>query len=247
MDKITSGIIDKLSLIGFFNVILSGGIILYGSSPLINEYAPGLLYVRLGVEEDFEKVVVIILLCFVIGSILQGFQRLLFKNVKSKIVTKCLSDMVQADDEVLKKGVLSNKYQREGVMKMAEKLFEDKNLGPFDPKDASMAGYFFNYCENSNSIKGYSGRASRSSEAANFYEQLAVAFYALAIIGVLATVFGTSNVLLYSIGFFALGSVLTGMAYNSRMNWAKAVLSTYEVVTDIENARRRMIRKTMVK
>ena len=41
MDKITAGIVDKLSIIGFFNVIVSGGVFLYGISPVLNRYVPG--------------------------------------------------------------------------------------------------------------------------------------------------------------------------------------------------------------
>ena len=36
MDKLAAGIVDKLSIVGFFNVIISGSVLLYGctESPL---------------------------------------------------------------------------------------------------------------------------------------------------------------------------------------------------------------------
>lgn len=244
MDKITSGIIDKLSLLGFFNVMLSGAILLYGISPILNKYAPGLFYIKLGVEKDFEKIVVICIICFVLGYLLQTVQAVVFKGMRSHIVAKCLVDMGVTDDNVplnivplnsapLKsKSVLANQYHRKGLTKMAEKLFAEKELGDFDPNNKEMCKYFFDYCVTSNSIRGYSSKASQSSEAANVFEQLAVTFYILTILGIVMLILGRPNVLLYSVAYMALGSVFTGRAYQARLNWAKAVLSTYEVATD---------------
>ena len=44
MDKLAAGIVDKLSTVGFFNVIISGSVLLYGISPILDRYAPDIFY-----------------------------------------------------------------------------------------------------------------------------------------------------------------------------------------------------------
>ena len=58
MDKLAAGIIDKLSIVGFFNVIISGSVLLYGISPILDRYAPDIFYLKLGLEKDIEKAIV---------------------------------------------------------------------------------------------------------------------------------------------------------------------------------------------
>ena len=232
MDKLTSGIIDKLSIIGFFNVFLSGAVLLYGVSPILDKYAPGIFYLHLGLERDFEKGIVVCLLCFLFGCALQSIQEFLFKGLKAAVTNRCLSRSGKFGRNIPVKGVLSNNYHREGTIKLAEKLFSDKNMGEFDPEDKTMCSYFIDYCEYSNSIKGHNYLYSRLSESATFYEQLAVAFYALAVIGILVIVFTGSHVFMYCIGYFIAGFLFTAKAYQCRLNWARSVLSTFEVASD---------------
>ena len=232
MDKITSGIIDKLSIVGFFNVILSGCLLLYGISPVLDKYVPGFFYLQLGLEKDFEKVIVILLLCFILGCAVQSIQELLFKGLKAVVANRCLSRFGKFGRKIPVKGVQSNQYHREGTIRLAEKLFSEKNLGEFDPENKEMCRYFIDYCEYSNSIKGYSAQSSRLSESATFYEQLAVAFYLLTMTGILVIIFTRTNAALYSIVYLIMGSLFAAKAYQCRLNWARAVLSTYEVISD---------------
>ena len=74
MDKIAAGIIDKLSIVGFFNVIISGAVILHGLSPVMDRYAPQLFYAKLGLDNDLEKGIIICLMCYILGCALQGIQ-----------------------------------------------------------------------------------------------------------------------------------------------------------------------------
>ena len=67
MDKLAAGIVDKLNIIGFFNVILSGGVFLYGLSPILGKYAPQLFYAALGLSKDIEIAVVLGVACYIIG------------------------------------------------------------------------------------------------------------------------------------------------------------------------------------
>ena len=99
-----------------------------------------------------------------------------------------------------------------------------------------MCRYFFDYCEYSNSIKGYSARADRLNESAAFYEQLAVAFFTLVVAGLLFWLFARTNVLMYCIGYLVMGAIFTGRAYHCRLNWARTVLATYEVAADQDSA-----------
>ena len=235
MDKITSGIIDKLGIIGFFNVFLSGAVVLYGISPILKAYTPGIFYLQLGLERDLEKAIVVCLLCFLFGLALQSMQELLFKGIKSIVANKCLgSEDLDKEGNPVKKGVLVSKYRQEVVIKLAKKLFEEKGLEEFDPEDKAMCSYFVDYCEYSNSVKGFSSKSSSYNESASFYEQLAVAFYTLVVIGIITMIFSHTNVLLYCLGYLIMGGLFTRKAYQCRLNWARAVLSTYEAVYDHE-------------
>ena len=84
MDKLAAGIIDKLSIIGFFNVIISGGVLLYGFSPILGRYVPGIFYMQLGLQKDLEKGIIICLVCYIFGSALQSIQVLFFKGLKDR-------------------------------------------------------------------------------------------------------------------------------------------------------------------
>ena len=234
MDKVAANIVDKLRIIDFFNVIVSGGVVLYGISPILNKYAPSFFYVNLGLENNVEKAIVICLVCYIFGNALQSIQVLFFKGLKSIVVNRCLSE-VSADkgkEAQQKSSVLANEYKRADVLAKAVKLFTDKNLGAFDPQDPAMCQYFFDHCELSNSINGYGGRAERLNELATFYEQLAVAFYTLTVFALFYMLFVHTNAFLDCLGYLLMGAIFMGRAYQSRLNWARTVLTTYGVVTD---------------
>lgn len=231
MDKIASGIVDKLNIIGFFNVILSGGVLLYGISPVLNQYVPGMFYLKFGLDQDLEKALVICLVCYILGSALQSLQELLFNGLKKHISRKCLA-VADPDDQSARGEILANQYKRKELIRLAAKLFADKGLGEFDPEDKEMSGYFIDYCEYSNSIKGCGGKAGRLNESASFFEQLAVAFFTLVVVGILILIFAHTNEWAYCIGYLVMGGVFTGRAYQCRLKWAKTVLSTYEVLHD---------------
>ena len=97
-----------------------------------------------------------------------------------------------------------------------------------------MCSYFIDYCEYSNSVKGYGSKASRYSEAATFFEQLSCAFYILTLIGIFIVLFVHHSDWHYLIAYTVLGGIFTSRAYQCRLNWAKTVLSTYESVADKE-------------
>ena len=207
--------------------------LLYGISPILDRYVPGIFYLQLGLEKDLEKGIVMCLLCFILGCALQSVQEFLFEGLSSHVKNRCLAIAEKTSDGTQAKGILSNEYRREGLIKLADKLFSDKGLGEFDPNNKKMCSYFIDYCDYSNSVKGFSSKSSRLSESATFYEQIAVAFYALTVIGILISIFSHTNVLLYCLGYLAMGSIFTGKAYQCRLNWAKTVLSTYEAVNDL--------------
>lgn len=232
MGKIAEGIIDKLSIIGFFNVIISGGVFLYGISPILDRYAPGLFYAKLGLEKDLEKAIVACLLCYIFGSVLKCLQLLFFGGMKTGVVNRCMNGMRKAKNGMQEDIISSNKYQRQDIFALASKLFEDRNLGKFNPKDKEMCQYFFEYCKLSNSINGFGNRAFQLSESAAFYQQVAIAFFSLVLIGILLSVFTNNNALPYCIGYLALGVVFLSRAYHCLMNWAGTVLATYEVLAD---------------
>lgn len=234
MDKIASGIIDKLSIVGFFNVIISGAVILYGISPILDQYAPQIFFVRLGLNSDIERGIIICLLCYIIGCALQGMQETLFKGLKKHVVTNCLVSSEKTSEGVQARSVLGNTYKEQGVIKLAAQLFSIKNLGEFDPGNKEMCSYFVDYCEYSNSIKGYGSKASRQNESATFYEMLALAFYTLVVIGILIIVFVHTSEWPYCIFYLIMGFIFTGRAYQHRVNWLKAVLSTFEAAADKE-------------
>ena len=216
MDKLAAGIIDKLSIIGFFNVIISGGVLLYGFSPILGRYVPGIFYMQLGLQKDLEKGIIICLVCYIFGSALQSIQVLFFKGLKASVVNKCLSGVSKKKKEVQGNGILENKYKREGTVELADKLFADKKMGEFNPEDRA--------------------RADRLNESAAFYEQLAVAFFTLVVAGLLFWLFARTNVLMYCIGYLVMGAIFTGRAYHCRLNWARTVLATYEVAADQDSA-----------
>ena len=176
MDKLAAGIIDKLSIVGFFNVIISGSVLLYGISPILDRYAPDIFYLKLGLEKDIEKAIVACLMCYLFGCALQSIQEFSFKWLKSNIASRCLATIGNEEKEPQEKPIISNAHRRVEVTELAEKLFKKKNQGTFDPNNKEMCSYFIDYCEYSNSVKGYGSKASRYSESATFFEQLAVAF-----------------------------------------------------------------------
>ena len=232
MDKIAEGIVDKLSIIGFFNVILSGGVLLYGISPILNRYAPELFYLKLGLENDIEKAIVLFLACYILGNALQSLQEFLFKGLKASVVNRCLAGPDKTEKNVPGKNVLANKYKREVNVKLAAKLFSEKELGEFDPNNKEMCSYFVDYCDYSNSFKGFGSKAGRLSESATFFEQLAVVFYVLALLGIIVILCTHNGEWPYCVGYLAMGGIFTGRAYQCRLNWVRMVLSTYEAVSD---------------
>lgn len=233
MDKLAAGIVDKLNIIGFFNVILSGGVFLYGLSPILGKYAPQLFYAALGLSKDIEIAVVLGVACYIIGCALQSIQELLFKGLKASIANRCLVSADMAANGVQKKNVLSNTYRREELIELATRLFSKKELGAFDPNDKEMCSYFLDYCDYSNSIRGFDGKADRLNESAAFFEQLAIAFYMLAVVGLFIVVFAKTGEWIYCIGYLIMGCIFTNRSYRYRLNWARTVLSTYEAVNDL--------------
>lgn len=234
MDKIATGIIDKLSIVGFFNVILSGAVLLYGLSPVLNQHTPEAFYTKLGLETDLEKGIILCLICYIIGCALQSLQEYLFKGLKASVVKNCLVNTEKTAEGTQGKSVLGNRCKEEGIIKLASDLFSEKKLGKFDPENKEMCSYFVDYCEYSNSIKEYGSKAGKLSESATFYQQLTAAFYVLAVIGILLSVFTHKSGWIYCIGYLLLGSIFLGRAYQSRLDWLKAVLATYEAVADKE-------------
>ena len=234
MDKLAAGIIDKLSIVGFFNVIISGSVLLYGISPILDRYAPDIFYLKLGLEKDIEKAIVACLMCYLFGCALQSIQEFSFKWLKSNIASRCLATIDNEEKQPQEKPIISNAHRRMEITELAEKLFKKKNLGTFDPNNKEMCSYFIDYCEYSNSVKGYGSKASRYSESATFFEQLAVAFFTLTVIGIFIVLFVHPGELQYLIGYTVLGLIFTGRAYQCRLNWAKTVLSTYEAIADKE-------------
>lgn len=234
MDKLAAGIVDKLSIVGFFNVIISGSVLLYGISPILDRYAPDIFYLKLGLEKDIEKAIVACLMCYLFGCALQSIQEFSFKWLKSNIASRCLATIDNEEKQPQEKPIISNAQRRIEVTKLADKLFKKKNQGTFDPNNKEMCSYFIDYCEYSNSVKGYGSKASRYSESATFFEQLAVAFFTLTVIGIFIVLFVHPGELQYLIGYTVLGGIFTGRAYQCRLNWAKTVLSTYEAVADKE-------------
>lgn len=234
MDKIATGIVDKLNIIGFFNVILSGGVLLYGISSLLDLYTPNIFFAKLGLENDIEKGIIICVACYIIGNALQCLQEYLFKALKRSVMNGCLADVEKTEGPAPGITVLTNSYRRKGIIKLASDLFKQKGLGEFDPNDPDMCNYFFDYCDYSNSIKGNGSKASRLSESATFYEQLAVAFYMLVLVGVLILIFAHTGEWPYCIGYLVLGAIFTARAYKYRKDWGKTVLATYEATVDKE-------------
>ena len=234
MDKIDESIFDKLSITGFFNIIISGAVLLYGFSPILGLYVPGIFYSQLGLQKDLEKAIIICLVCYIFGSALQCLQVLFFKGLKAAVVNKSLSAPEGEEDGKKDNGILANKYKRKGAIELAQKLFKEKDLGEFDPEDTEMSRYFFDYCEYSNMIKGYSTRADRLSESAAFYEQLAVAFFTLTLAGLVVMLILDTNVWGFCFWYLLMGAIFTGRAYHCRLNWAKAVFATYEAAADLE-------------
>ena len=143
-------------------------------------------------------------------------------------------DKLAAGKEPQEKPIISNAHRRIEVTELADKLFKKKNQGDFDPNNKEMCSYFIDYCEYSNSVKGYGSKASRYSEAATFFEQLSCAFYILTLIGIFIVLFVHHGDWHYLIAYTVLGGIFTGRAYQCRLNWAKTVLSTYEAVADKE-------------
>ena len=97
-----------------------------------------------------------------------------------------------------------------------------------------MCSYFIDYCEYSNSVKGYGSKASRYSESATFFEQLSCAFYILTLIGIFIVLFVHHGGWHYLIAYTVLGGIFTGRAYQCRLNWAKTVLSKILKVLTIQ-------------
>ena len=228
MDKIAAGIVDKLSLIGFFNVIISGGILLYGISPVIGEYAPGVFYDEVGLENNLEQVIVIGLMSYVLGSTLQSLQGWFFRNQRARIVNQCLSETLQIGEKLQIGSVLTNRYKRQEAIELATKLFASRKLGEFDPENPEMCQYFFDLCESINSLRGQNGKAERMNESAAFYEQLAMVFFVMTTVGIILTLLGRRDVWLYCIFYLAIALIFTGRAHYYRLSWVKTVIATYE-------------------
>ncbi len=234
MERIASGIIDKLNIIGFFNVIISGGVLLYGISPLLDKYVPGLFSSQLGIENDLAQLVAICLACYILGSALNSLQEQVFKGFKTSIRNRCLSGVSTIWRGISGKCVIANKYKRARLIMLAEKMFTEKNLGTFNPEDPEMCSGFIDYCEASNAMKGNGGTAERFNESATFYEQLSVAFFILTAIGIVMMVFFRLNVWAYCLGYLVLATVFAGRAYQCCMHWARNVLSTYLAIAESE-------------
>ena len=129
MDKLAAGIVDKLSIVGFFNVIISGSVLLYGISPILDRYAPDIFYLKLGLEKDIEKAIVACLMCYLFGCALQSIQEFSFKWLKSNIASRCLATIDNEEKEPQKKPIISNAHRRIEVTELADKLFKKKNQG----------------------------------------------------------------------------------------------------------------------
>lgn len=237
MDKITEGIIDKLSIIGFFNVVISGGVLVYGISSIMKQYVPDAFFESFGLDNEIEKALILCVMCYITGCALQSIQEAAFKHLKAGIVNNALASpdrTVDTGDIVKFKSVLGNKRQREGIINLAKKHFSEKGLGELDPDNKEMCSRFVDYCDYSNSINGYGSKASKLNESATFFEQMAVTFYVLVAVGIVILVFVHTGMWLYCLGYLVLAGIFTGRAYKYRQDWAKNVLLTFEVAADKE-------------
>lgn len=233
MDDIAAGIVDKFSVIDFFNVLISGVVFIYGLSLTLNDYIPAYLYNNIALAGGIEKGIITFILCYLSGGVIQMVKILFFDIYRSMVTSKCLAKIDTKKHWIKINCVLDNNYKRDVYIKLAVRLFHNKQLGSFNPSDTKMCQYFFAYCEYYNTLRGNNAKTEKMREVSSLCEQIAIAFYSLTIIAFFYFVINKSGY--YWLFFFILGTVFAERARISRINWAKMVMATYEAGVDREN------------
>lgn len=235
MDDIAAGIVDKFSMIDFFNVLISGGVFIYGLSLILNDYVPAYLYNKITLAGNIEKGIITFILCYLSGGVIQMAKIYFFDIYRSMVTSKCLAKIDNKKHLFKINSVLDNNYKRDVYIKLALRLFHNKQLGRFNPSDTKMCQYFFAYCEYYNTLRGNNAKTEKMREVSSLCEQIAIAFYSLTLIALLYYIINKSEY--YWLFFFIIGTVFVERARISRINWAKMVMATYEVGVDRENNR----------
>ena len=135
MDEVAGGIIDKFSVLDFFNVVIVGAFFSFGISFLFNKNLFDYLYNPIGISNIFAKGLIVAGCCYLCGAMIQNLSVILFSHEKSKLRRECLSE-VSNHKKPLKTilhflhidVVIRNKNKREIHQKLLQSLLESKRI-----------------------------------------------------------------------------------------------------------------------
>lgn len=214
---------EKFSLYDFFNLIIAGGIFIWGLQ--ISDIKWIMIFaanIRILKNEIIEAVFILII-CYVIGLQLQVIALGIEKFIKKKIMKSLLRDN--------NKNVIKNRQKLKIYRKKAEKLFEAKKINTADWDNEEYYEYFFSYCDYFIQEKGKEKKAEKMRGLRGLSSLLMVCFLIMTFMNF---IWGNKNLVIIII--FLISAVLNGirMIINTIYR-IRIVLATYEIVGDLTN------------
>ena len=254
MDEVAGGIIDKFSVLDFFNVVIVGAFFSFGMSFLFNKNLFDYLYNPIGISNIFAKGLIVAGCCYMCGAMIQNLSIILFSHEKAKLREECLSE-VSNHKKPLKTilhflnidVVIRNKNKREIHQKLLQWLLESKRITSSKSSKESNKennSYYFAYCEYYNSVRKNNTKTEKMRELSALCESITTCMLLLLIVSIAinyrnkyynlsnetnSNIYVTIILLLLSIGSLY-------RALLSRFNWTRMVLATYEASVDQEKS-----------
>lgn len=237
MNDMANSVIDKFSVLDFINVLISGGLFSLGISFLMNRNIYKSLYSSIIETENVFAIGLIVLgCCYMIGAVLQILAIILFGRIKSTIRGSFLNEsakgLPQPFMKILKAlgffPIVNNRKKRKSYYVLAQNLFNKKKFGTF-VNNKENCGYYFEYCEYYNTVRGLNGKTEKMRELSGLCESIAVCVLLLLFV----SLWLRSNYTVWLIPLL-LGSVYRAVL--SRINWGRMILATYEAAVDYEES-----------
>lgn len=252
MDEVAGGIIDKFSVVDFFNVVITGAFFSFGMSFLLNKNLFECLYNPLDISDLIAKGLVVTGCCYMCGAMIQSLSIILFSHEKAKLSEECLSE-VNTDKRLIKKilqrlnigVVIQNNNKREIHKKLQQSLLESKRITSSNTSEESYKennSYYFAYCEYYNAVRKNNTKTEKMRELSALCESITACMLLLLAVYTfinygnkycnLSIEMNSNKYVTIILLILFIGSLYRALL--SRFNWTRMVLATYEACVDQE-------------
>ena len=227
------GLFEKFSLYDFFNLIVSGALFIFGIQLL--GFTP-LTFINEKMNFQNEKIFIYcfwLIVCYVIGSVVQGIELFLERKGISSFQRKKIQSCLNNDSDTI-----SNKEKRRVYQRDARRLFANKNIKVAKNQFTSdQCEYYFAYCSYCIQLKEQNKKTEKMRGIKGISSLFSICFMLLCLLGILRIIYLLGNeepieelffIITCTIIFGVLGMICYYRMKVVIVNWIRMVFGTYE-------------------